>query len=412
MSAESTQPSLMTFNLSSSDINSLPSTTGHLSMRLLCSARQRFGLPLQKLFCAKPTPVTQDQGFGLGTVPDLASRLDTFIVEEMPQSVQWRPNLTDPQDLVLSARLNCTLLSMQIFLHRLLISEVPSEIHVCLKAASKLIEILEVIRSRGLLESTASWTPYLVTQPALTLLLVACGKHDFMLPSDRANAWAGVHQCINILNALSPTTFIAQRLCESLTILVQTCIEEELFPTLKDNTNKNNKKRAMTESYEAKVASESQAANLTSSPSETVPELYISNLMNSTDAVYSRDPSSTSDALTSATVPWAAPFTAESPETTRLNCQNAHQATYLSSEELFSLPPSQLDATLFEYPGKTLVPGLSTSLGPPEWLGYETPLLTTEPECYNDFDKLRNGIPLGEQPGFDALEFFKSIHSS
>lgn len=392
ISAEANQSPSSAFVLKLSDLESLPSTTCQVSMRLLCVVRQRFGLPLQKLFCVKRNSEAKEDDLGSSEVADLAIAIENFH-EHIPENLKWSPDLADAQDLVLSARLNCTLLSMQIFMHRLLINEAPSEIHACLKAASKLIGILDVIRSRGLLESTVSWTPYLVTQPALTLLLVARCKHDCMVSLDRANAWAGVHQCINILNALAPTTFIAERLCESLTQLVQACIEEELFPAFR-NDAESIKKRGMTEVSDVKPKESLTATTVTTTETDSSVKLDLN------------------DTCGSSVAPLTAPTETERVEATAKDEQSSSGGVYLSSEELFNLLPSQLDATLFEYPGKTLVPGISNPLGLPEWLGYITPsdtLLTCEPDCYDKFEKPSGGLIPGELGSFDPIEFFGQI---
>jgi hypothetical protein len=124
--------------------------------------------------------------------------------------------------------------TFRILLHRLLIFEDPVELQICFQAANELVDVLDHLRTRGLLEYTAAWTPYVVrghpvlkilplplgehhhsptlvfffytqTVPATSLLLyVACNECEGISAANRANAWVGVHRCISVLSTLRP----------------------------------------------------------------------------------------------------------------------------------------------------------------------------------------------------------------
>lgn len=52
---------------------------------------------------------------------------------------------------------------LQILVHRHLIRADRSELKICLAAAANMLDTLEHLKLRGLLELTATYTPYLVS---------------------------------------------------------------------------------------------------------------------------------------------------------------------------------------------------------------------------------------------------------
>lgn len=149
------------------------------------------------------------------------------------------------------------------------------------------------------------------------------------------------------------STFIAERLCESICQLVQACVEEELFPDSKDGSIKH-KKRDMSEAIG--VATDKSLTIDVAQPS-VMGDDFSSGSMEGT---VGSSLNSTPKIGTFATTP----------------SDGGSGNVYLSSDDILKLLPSELDAAFFEHPGKTLMPGIFASLGPPEWLEINAPLKT------------------------------------
>ncbi|CAH7684656.1 fungal-specific transcription factor domain-domain-containing protein [Phakopsora pachyrhizi] len=330
------------------NLDILPSTPHQRAWKEIYTLKKRFGIALQKVSFVKSSPDARLWDYDRDVLLELITSMEDYINNDLVTE-KLDCSLTNPVDFMLTARQNCQMLATQIMLHRLLIGSDPSEVTVCLKASNALIDILDHINSLNLLEYAASWLPYTVTPPALTLLFVARGKQHCLLPTDRANAWAGVHRCINILNAMSSWSFIAERLSISVNQLVQVCINEELFTDLGGAAG-NEKKRSAVYSAECVNPVEKNKTH--------------SAVGGNTDSLFQLGNPVISDF----------PVEPQNFQLSQLKAKELRNNNIpsLTSEEFFGLPHPQLDAILFEHPGRKLVPGLS-SVGSPEWLNFATP---------------------------------------
>ncbi|KAH9822143.1 hypothetical protein DFH28DRAFT_443936 [Melampsora americana] len=197
----------------------------------LYNLNQLFGPRFKSLWSLKTVPEDKSMDWDRTCINEIAESMDTHIRCGIPDGARWNPELYNESDLLNVARFQCALSYQQILIHRHLIRTDPKELSVCISAASRIVDILDHLMSRGLLELTAYYTPYLITPAALTFIH-ACmnGRCSNLSPNEKANAWADVHRCINILDSLAATTFQAEKLRISLNHMVQTCMDEQLFP--------------------------------------------------------------------------------------------------------------------------------------------------------------------------------------
>lgn len=190
-----------------------------------------FGDQFKTLWALKTVPEDKSRDWDKTRIHKIAESMDTYIKCGTPRGARWDPELLNEVDLLNVARFQCALAYQQILIHRHLIRTEPKAIAVCLSASSRIIDILDHLMSRGLLELTPQYTPYLITPAALTFIHACMNARSSALsPNEKANAWADVHRCINVLESLSPTTFQAEKLKTSLNHMVQTCMDEQLFP--------------------------------------------------------------------------------------------------------------------------------------------------------------------------------------
>ncbi|KAI8444935.1 hypothetical protein BY996DRAFT_2366006 [Phakopsora pachyrhizi] len=130
-------------------------------MKAFFSVKKKFGCGLQKVLGKTNKPESKAWDWDVGKVSTLARDLDNYIKTQIPINVKWKPENQSAEDLIINARLNGGALSLQISIHRLLIQTNPTEILTCLSASSALLDILEYVRCRGLLEETSSWSTYM-----------------------------------------------------------------------------------------------------------------------------------------------------------------------------------------------------------------------------------------------------------
>ncbi|MBW0462182.1 hypothetical protein O181_001897 [Austropuccinia psidii MF-1] len=308
----------LSYSLSPTDIDKLPASPSQVAQKASYSAKRRFGLAIQKLFAVKSSPNIKVWDWDQAAVAALAHDMQQFFDDTSPEA-KWDPIQTNVIDLIATAQFTGFHLTFQILLHRLLITDGSQEILICVKAATELIDILDHLCCLGLLELTAPWSPYMITPSALTLLCAACATNKDMSSADQANAWVGVHRCINILNALGPISFLAERLCKSLGQLVEACINDELFSTEGSGVGTNSRKR---------LASEE--------------------LFNLTD-LYSNSPTGPIEgSLNESTCFEPLPLD-ESAPTFVGSVSSLTECT--TPQQLFNIPLCQLDASLLEHPG-------------------------------------------------------------
>ncbi|KAG0141395.1 hypothetical protein CROQUDRAFT_98837 [Cronartium quercuum f. sp. fusiforme G11] len=223
-------------------------TAAQTAYQAVYTIQCKFGLKFQKLWSVKMVPESQEWDWDRELVRKIARCLDNHILYGIPPDAKWNPEMSNQLDFVVTARLQWHLITSN-----------PKELKVCLAASSKIIDVMDHLNSRGLLELTATITPYLITPAACTFIYAACTPHPILSSSDRADSWADAHRCLNILGVLKDrsflinknnnnnnnnndnnnprnnlignhSTFQAEKLKESLGHLVQTCMDEQLWP--------------------------------------------------------------------------------------------------------------------------------------------------------------------------------------
>lgn len=292
--------------------------------------RTKFGAQLKMLWSIKVVPESQAWDWDQNLVKQMAQAIDAHIQHEIPSGARWNPHTTNESDLVLTSRLQCLASYFQITTHRHLVPSDPMEIMMCLAASRTLLEVLDNLRCRGLLELTATYTPYFITPAALTFLYAACTESNLLSIAERESSWADLHRCSNILGALARTTFQADKLQASLSRLVKMCIDEQLFPGMATSNS-----------------TENRSDILSVNPALTIgdpitPKLHSQSLPN-------LDSQMTSVA------------------TMTVNDSDVLSSMAPYQSELFNTPVPKLDASFFQFPGKGFQSS-SALFATPEWL--------------------------------------------
>ncbi|KAG0141387.1 hypothetical protein CROQUDRAFT_136168 [Cronartium quercuum f. sp. fusiforme G11] len=300
--------------------------------------QRKINIQLRGLWSLKVVPDHMSWHWDRDLAIQIAQSIDQSIATEIPPEARWHPDLIDEIDFVVTAHLrwyveNSLASYLKILCHRHLIRCDPKELQICLAAASDLLDTLEHLSTRGFLELTAAYTPYLITPAALTWLYSACLENTGLSVSQRADHWADVHRCINLLAHLSHSTFQAEKLKESLNHLVNTCMQEQLFPgsTAFGQTMKRD--------------ASAMSAPVDSFPTITLPERLV--------------PSGPSSLITE-----KAPLAESRPDSLKAESENSYGSPI--ALELFNMSAPQLDASLFHFPGKVHVPQVSEQW--PMWI--------------------------------------------
>ncbi|KAG0141385.1 hypothetical protein CROQUDRAFT_663905 [Cronartium quercuum f. sp. fusiforme G11] len=306
------------YNRSQQSLSRLANAPCWIAGQAYYTLRSKFGTQLKMLWSVKSDPGRKAWDWDRSIVKQIAEAIDKHIKYDIPAQARWNPEASSEHDLILTSRLRCLVAYFQIAVHRHLISTDPGELKICLAASNSMLDVLDHLRKRRLLEFTATYTPYFITPAALTFIYSACSEESCLSPLDRASSWASAHGCLKVLEALSNTTFQAEKLKSSLDGLIKSCIDEQLYP-------------GSTELGKTiKGGSTNLSTILAISPEITIGQ-------------------SLSDHTTQ--VPY--------PETGR---SSEHLATVITTQseiafdpyfplELFNVPAPQLDAAFFQHPG-------------------------------------------------------------
>lgn len=81
------------------DLDLLPAPPSQMSMKMMYSGWQRFGMDFQQLFAVKST-----QDLDCSKISTLAKELDTFVTDQVSSNLNWRPDQSNLQDFLISAR--------------------------------------------------------------------------------------------------------------------------------------------------------------------------------------------------------------------------------------------------------------------------------------------------------------------
>lgn len=196
----------------------------------------QFSRSLNTLSALKVIPGSKACDWDLAFVQEIAQSVDMYVRREIPHDARWDPETSDEVDLVTTSRFECLIAYLKIVVHRHLIASHPQqELTACLAASKIMINVIDHLKNRGFLELSATWAPYLITPAALTFIYavsiyVVSPRYEFLTASDRVEAYADAYRCVNILAALAPTTFQAEKLHASLEHLLKCCDQETLNP--------------------------------------------------------------------------------------------------------------------------------------------------------------------------------------
>ncbi|KAH9822144.1 fungal-specific transcription factor domain-containing protein, partial [Melampsora americana] len=301
--------------------------SGWIANKACYTLRTKFGAQLKMLWSIKVVPESQAWDWDQSLVKQMSQAIDDHIQNEIPIGARWNPHATNEADLVLTSRLRCLASYFQITTHRHLVPSDPLEIMMCLAASRTLLEVLDNLRCRGLLELTATYTPYFITPAALTFLYAACTENNLLSITERETSWADLHRCSNILGALARTTFQADKLQASLSRLVKMCIDEQLFPGLA-TSNSPESRRDILSVNPALIIGDPITPKV---HNESLPQL---------------DVQMTSVGTT---------------------VKHLEVLSSPSQPELFNTPVPKLDASFFQFPGKGFQSS-SALFATPEWL--------------------------------------------
>ncbi|EGG03947.1 uncharacterized protein MELLADRAFT_56791, partial [Melampsora larici-populina 98AG31] len=123
----------------------------------------QFSRSLDTLSALKIIPGSKACDWDRSFVQEIAQSVDMYVHCEIPHDAKWDPETSDEVDLVTTSRFECLLAYLKIVVHRHLIATHPQqELKACLVASKMLINVIDHLNSRGFLELSATWTPYVV----------------------------------------------------------------------------------------------------------------------------------------------------------------------------------------------------------------------------------------------------------
>ncbi|KAH9822146.1 fungal-specific transcription factor domain-containing protein [Melampsora americana] len=285
----------------------------------------QFSRSLKTLFSIKAVPGSKACDWDLALVQEVAHSVDTHVRCEIPYEARWDPETSDEVDLVTTSRFECLLAYLQIIVHRHLIASNPhQELTACIAASKMMLNVIDHLKTRGLLELSATWTPYMITPATLTFIYAVSTRHEFLTAADRVEFYADAYRCLNILAALGPTTFQAEKLHASLAHLLKCCDEEILNPG-----------SSLFGSLTLPRASDNSSLQFVSYPDTGIaPASCAPNALPPISGI-AAGPS---------------PFSADGCDVASL-FSDPDASTSQVSLEFLSLAAPQLDASLFQYPG-------------------------------------------------------------
>ncbi|BGP23251.1 Gypsy retrotransposon integrase-like protein 1 [Rhodotorula toruloides] len=158
----------------------------------------------------------------------LDSLLNNWLAN-VSQPLRWNPAQQDDDLLCQSAWLMCIYYQTQILVHREFVSPSRSRalgfpsLAICSNAARATAHVVDVLLQRNVLHKCYSWAPALVVNAGLMLLLgifaTPPGPPGSTRPTLTPSAASDVKRCINALEKLRDSSFMAQMCHEKLTTL-------------------------------------------------------------------------------------------------------------------------------------------------------------------------------------------------
>ncbi|GAA6051492.1 hypothetical protein JCM3770_004560 [Rhodotorula araucariae] len=158
------------------------------------------------------------------SVAELDSALNTWLRSIPPQLV-WNPATQSDGDLQVSAWAIATYFQTQILIHREFISPMRSRalgfssLAICSNAARATANVLDTLRQRGILEREWAWAPIAAVTSGLMLLLGVFANAPgpgAARPTLTSSAASDVKRCINALDRLRRTSFVASGMHDGL----------------------------------------------------------------------------------------------------------------------------------------------------------------------------------------------------
>ncbi|BGP46623.1 Gypsy retrotransposon integrase-like protein 1 [Rhodotorula kratochvilovae] len=158
------------------------------------------------------------------SVAELDAALNAWL-RSIPPKLVWNPATQSDDDLQGSAWFIATYFQTQILIHREFISPMRSRalgfssLAICSNAARATANVLDTLRQRGLLEREWAWAPIAAVTSGLMLLLGVFANPPgpgAQRPTLTSSAASDVKRCINALDRLRRTSFVASGMHDGL----------------------------------------------------------------------------------------------------------------------------------------------------------------------------------------------------
>ncbi|BGP68839.1 Gypsy retrotransposon integrase-like protein 1 [Rhodotorula toruloides] len=209
-----------------SPVSLTPSPTGEMTKWKSAVELHRIMAKALRLMYGVKVELTREKV--VENVTYLDSLLNSWLAN-VAQPLRWNPAQQDDDLLCQSAWLMCIYYQTQILVHREFVSPSRSRalgfpsLAICSNAARATAHVVDVLRQRNVIHKCYSWAPALAVNAGLMLLLgvfaTPAGPPGTDRPTLTPSAASDVKRCINVLEKLRESSFMAQMCHPHLTAL-------------------------------------------------------------------------------------------------------------------------------------------------------------------------------------------------
>ncbi|BGP30556.1 Gypsy retrotransposon integrase-like protein 1 [Rhodotorula toruloides] len=209
-----------------SPVSLAPSPTGEMTKWKSAVELHRIMAKALRLMYGVKVELTREKV--VENVTYLDSLLNSWLAN-VAQPLRWNPAQQDDDLLCQSAWLMCIYYQTQILVHREFVSPSRSRalgfpsLAICSNAARATAHVVDVLRQRNVIQKCDSWAPALAVNAGLMLLLgvfaTPAGPPGTARPTLTPSAASDVKRCINVLEKLRESSFMAQMCHPHLTAL-------------------------------------------------------------------------------------------------------------------------------------------------------------------------------------------------
>ncbi|BGO90063.1 hypothetical protein NBRC10512_003597 [Rhodotorula toruloides] len=209
-----------------SPVSPAPSPTGEMTKWKSAVELHRIMAKALRLMYGVKVELTREKV--VENVTYLDSLLNSWLAN-VAQPLRWNPAQQDDDLLCQSAWLMCIYYQTQILVHREFVSPSRSRalgfpsLAICSNAARATAHVVDVLRQRNVIQKCYSWAPALAVNAGLMLLLgvfaTPAGPPGSARPTLTPSAASDVKRCINVLEKLRESSFMAQMCHPHLTAL-------------------------------------------------------------------------------------------------------------------------------------------------------------------------------------------------